>query len=179
MRRLASVLLLALFFRPALPALPALPAPPAFPALLAQEVFTVDQILSLPTPDNLVASPVGSRIAWTFNERGARNIYMADGPDFQPRRLTSYMEDDGQELSNLSFSPDGGTIVYVRGGDHGSNRPGDAPNPSGNPIQPKMQVWALTVAGGLARLLCEGDQPVCATGRKRVAFVKDRRIWLA
>src|SRR4029450_4468859 len=142
MRRLASVLLLALFFRPALP------APPAFPALLAQEGFTVDQILSLPTPDNLVASPVGSRIAWTFNERGARNIYMADGPGFQPGGLTSYMEDDGQELSNLSFSPDGGTIVYVRGGDHGSTRPGDAPNPSGNPIQPKMQVWSIPVAGG-------------------------------
>jgi dipeptidyl aminopeptidase/acylaminoacyl peptidase len=173
MRRLASVLLLALFFRPALP------APPAFPALLAQEGFTVDQILSLPTPDNLVASPVGSRIAWTFNERGARNIYMADGPDFQPRRLTSYMEDDGQELSNLSFSPDGGTIVYVRGGDHGSNRPGDAPNPSGNPIQPKMQVWSIPVAGGPARLLGEGDEPVVAPDGKRVAFVKDRRIWLA
>jgi dipeptidyl aminopeptidase/acylaminoacyl peptidase len=172
MKRLASVLLLALFLRPALP------APPAFNAL-AQGGFTVDQILSLPAPDNLIASPVGSRIAWTFNERGARNIYMADGPDFQPRRLTSYMEDDGQELSNLSFSPDGGTIVYVRGGDHGSNRPGDAPNPSGNPIQPKMQVWSIPVAGGPARLLGEGDEPVVAPDGKRVAFVKDRRIWLA
>jgi dipeptidyl aminopeptidase/acylaminoacyl peptidase len=179
MRRLASVLLLALFFRPALPAPPAFPAPPALPGLLVQGGFTVDQILSLPTPDNLIASPVGARIAWTFNERGVRNIYMADGPDFQPHRLTSYMEDDGQELSNLSFSPDGGTIVYVRGGDHGSNRPGDAPNPSGNPNQPKMQVWSIQVAGGPARLLGEGDEPVVAPDGKRVAFVKERRIWLA
>src|SRR4029450_2501918 len=173
MRRLASVLLLALFFRPPPP------PPPAFPALLAQEGFTVDQILSLPSPDNLIASPVGSRIAWTFNERGARNIYMADGPHSHPRRLTSYMEDDGQELSNLSFSPDGATIVYVRGGDHGSNRPGDAPNPSGNPIQPRTQGGSIPVAGGPARLLGEGDEPVVAPDGKRVAFVKDRRIWLA
>ena len=52
--------------------------------------FTVEQVLSLPTPDNLVASPVGSTIAWTFNERGVRNIYVADGPASTPRRLTAY-----------------------------------------------------------------------------------------
>ena len=53
--------------------------------------FTVDQILTLPPPDNLIASPVGSTIAWTFNERGVRNIYVADAPGFQPRRLTPYV----------------------------------------------------------------------------------------
>src|SRR5262245_34447997 len=179
MRRPATILLLALLFRPVFPSSPALPAFPAHPALFAQAAFTVDQVLSLPTPDNLVASPVGSRISWTFNERGVRNIYMADGPDFQARRLTSFTEDDGQELSNLSFSPDGGTIVFVRGGDHGSNRPGDAPNPSGNPVQPKMQVWSIPVAGGPPRLLGDGDEPVVAPDGQRVAFVKDKRIWLA
>ena len=45
--------------------------------------FTLEQILSYPFPDNLVASPKGSTIAWTFNERGARNIYIAEGPDFR------------------------------------------------------------------------------------------------
>ena len=64
------------------------------PAPLA---FSVDQILSFPSPENLVASPVGSTIAWTFNERGVRNIYVADGPRFEPRRVTAYGEDDGQE----------------------------------------------------------------------------------
>ena len=84
--------------------------------------FTVDQILGFPSPENLIASPAGSTIAWTFNERGARNIYVADGPEFAARRVTSYSQDDGQELTQLSFSHDGKTIVYVRGGDHGSNR---------------------------------------------------------
>jgi hypothetical protein len=51
--------------------------------------FTLDQVLNYPFPDNLVASPRGSTIAWTFNERGARNIYIADGPEFQARRLTT------------------------------------------------------------------------------------------
>src|ERR1700730_10455568 len=100
--------------------------------------FTVEQILSLPQPDNLTASPAGSTIAWTFNERGVRNIYAADAPQFEARRVTHYTEDDGQELTQLTFSADGKTIVYVRGGDHGSGR-GDAPDPSRNPVQSKAQ----------------------------------------
>ena len=129
-----------------------------------------------PQPDNLIASPVGSTIAWTFNERGVRNIYVADAPDFKPRRLTPYTEDDGQELTNLSFSSDGTMLVFVRGGDHGSGR-GDAPNPAASPIQPKVQTWSVPVAGGAPRLLGDGDDPVIAPDGTRVAFVRDRRIW--
>jgi dipeptidyl aminopeptidase/acylaminoacyl peptidase len=141
--------------------------------------FTVEQILSLPTPDNLVAAPVGSRIAWTFNERGVRNIYIADGPGFTPKRVTRYADDDGQELTNLVFSRDARTIIYVRGGDHGSSRSGDAPNPSASPNQPKMQVLAVSTDGDSPIVLGEGDDPVLAPDGKRVAFVKDRRIWIA
>src|SRR5215510_11696678 len=70
----------------------------------APSPFTVEQVLGHPTPDNLIASPVGSTIAWTFNERGVRNIYVADGPEFQARRITAYTDDDAQELTHLSFS---------------------------------------------------------------------------
>ena len=145
------------------------------------EPFTVDQILSLPTPDNLTASPVGSMVAWTFNERGVRNVYAAEAPDFKPRRLTAYLDDDGQELTNLSFSSDGRTIVFVRGGDHGSNRPSDggSPNPGASPTQPKMQVWSVPAAGGSPRLIGDGDDPAIAPDSRRVAFVRERRIWIA
>src|SRR3954469_139510 len=86
----------------------------------ASRSFTVEQILGFPSPENLIASPVGSTIAWTFNDRGVRNIYVAGGPNFEAKRVTGYTEDDGQELTQLAFSRDGKTIVYVRGGDHGS-----------------------------------------------------------
>src|SRR5436190_813789 len=85
--------------------------------------FTLEQAMTYPFPDNLVASPAGSLIAWTFNERGARNIYVAQGPDFTARRNTPYQGDEGQEITSLRFTPDGRSIVYVRGGDHGSNFP--------------------------------------------------------
>src|ERR1700704_2795636 len=123
--------------------------------------FTVDHILGFPSPDNLIASPVGATIAWTFNERGVRNIYAADAPGFEPRRITAYREDDGQELTQLSFSSDGTTIVYVRGGDHGSNRQAEAPpNPAESPVQPKIQIWSIRLAGGEPTLIGDGDDPV-------------------
>src|SRR5690349_19056670 len=81
--------------------------------------YTVEQVLGFPSPENLVASPAGSTIAWTFNEHGARNVYVASGPGFEARKITAYTQDDGQELTQLAFSKDGRTIVYVRGGDHG------------------------------------------------------------
>ncbi len=141
--------------------------------------FTVDQILGFPSPENLIASPVGSTIAWTFNERGVRNIYVANAPAFEPRRLTPYREDDGQELTQLSFSRDGTTIVYVRGGDHGSNRQAEPPNPAESPVQPRIQIWSIRVAGGAPRFIGDGDDPVIAPDSDWVAFVRNRQIWFA
>ena len=145
--------------------------------------FTLDQILSYPFPDNLVAAPTGSTIAWTLNERGVRNIYVAEGPEFTARKVTAYADDDGQELTNLSFSPDAKTIVYVRGGDHGANWSAEGnlqPNPTSNAEQPRMQVCAASIAGGGSpRLLGEGDEPVVSPRGDRVAFVHDRRIWIS
>ena len=79
-----------------------------------------------------------------------RNIHVADGPEFKPRQVTRYTADDGQELTNLSFAPDGRTVVYVRGGDHGANWSAEGnlqPNPTGGAVQPRMQVWAISTAG--------------------------------
>jgi dipeptidyl aminopeptidase/acylaminoacyl peptidase len=141
--------------------------------------FTVEQILSFPSPENLTASPVGSTIAWTFNERGVRNVYVAEGPGFQARRVTSYNADDGQELTQLSFTRDGRTIIYVRGGDHGAGRGAEPLDPSLNGSQPRVQIWAVPVAGGPPKLVAEGDNPVPAPDGSRVAFIRDRRIWIA
>src|SRR5438874_9283742 len=136
--------------------------------------FTVEQILGFPSPENLVAAPVGSAIAWTFNERGVRNIYAANAPGFDARRVTSYTEDDGQELTQLEFSRDGKTIVYVRGGDHGSNRGGDAPpNPAELPVQPRIQIWSVAATGGTPKLIADGDDPAVSPDTDRVAFVRN------
>ncbi len=145
--------------------------------------FTLDQVLDFPFPDNLVAASKGAAIAWTLSERGERNIYVAEGPDFNARRVTPYRGDEGQELTSLSFTPDGRTIVYVRGGDHGSNWPAEGnlqPDPNSSTAQPHVQVWSVATSGTvMPKLIGEGDDPAVAPAGNRVAFVKDRRIWIA
>src|ERR1700712_2448926 len=74
--------------------------------------FSINQIKSLPFPNELVAAPRGSRIAYALNEQGHRNVWVADGPQYKARQLTNYTVDDGQELTSLAISPDGKYVLY-------------------------------------------------------------------
>jgi len=146
----------------------------------AAQSFTLEQIKSYPFPNELTASATGSRVAWAFNERGTRNIWVAEGPEFKARRLTNYETDDGQELTSLALSADGKYVVYVRGGDHGSNFDSSVGvNPSLAATQSRVQIWSAPFAGGDPKLLGEGDEPVISPKSDRVVFVKDRGIWSA
>ncbi len=148
------------------------------PQQAASQSFTVEQIKSYPFPNELTASATGSRIAWAFNERGARNVWVAEGPNFKPRRLTNYQIDDGQELTSLSLSADGKYVVYVRGGDHGSNFDSSVGvNPAIATTQMKVQIWSVPFAGGEPKLLGEGDEPLISPKSDKAVFVKDRAIW--
>ncbi len=149
------------------------------PAVYAQRgSFTLEQIKSYPFPNELTVSATGARIAWAFNERGARNVWVAEGPEFKARRLTNYETDDGQELTSLTISADGKYVVYVRGGDHGSNFDSAVPvNPAMSATQMKVQIWSIPFAGGDPKLLGEGDEPLISPKSDRVVFVKDRGIW--
>src|SRR3989441_8567345 len=99
------------------------------PAALAGQhpPFTMEQVMSAPFPDELTAAPAGGAVAWVFNTRGARNIWVATPPDYAGRAVTSYADDDGQEVGDLRWTPDGRGIAYVRGG--GPNEKGEYPNP--------------------------------------------------
>jgi dipeptidyl aminopeptidase/acylaminoacyl peptidase len=142
--------------------------------------FTLEQIKSYPFPNELTAAATGSRIAWAFNERGSRNVWVAEGPDFKARRLTNYESDDGQELTSLSISSDGKYVVYVRGGDHGSNFDSSVGvNPTLATTQTKVQVWSAPFAGGEPKLIGDGDEPLISPKSDRVVFVKERGIWSA
>jgi dipeptidyl aminopeptidase/acylaminoacyl peptidase len=142
--------------------------------------FTVEQIKSYPFPNELTASATGARIAWAFNEQGSRNVWVAEGPEFKARRLTNYDVDDGQELTSLSVSADGEYVVYVRGGDHGSNFDSSVGvNPALVTTQMKVQIWTVPFAGGEPKLLGEGDEPLISPKSDQVVFVKERGIWSA
>ena len=83
----------------------------------AQSCFTLEQVLSAPFSSDLVSSTQSNRVAWVFEIRGVRNVWIADGPDFArtARQVTHYKEDDGQSIASLRLTPDGTTVVYALG----------------------------------------------------------------
>jgi dipeptidyl aminopeptidase/acylaminoacyl peptidase len=135
----------------------------------------IERYLSAPFASDLIAAPGGGKVAWILNERGARNIWVAAAPDYQGRRLTSYKDDDGQDLGDIAWSTDGRYLVYVRGGDLETN--GDIPNPRNLPQTPEQAVYAIPFEGGAPRKLSDGRGPaVSADGH--VAFVKGGQLWM-
>jgi Tol biopolymer transport system component/dienelactone hydrolase len=141
----------------------------------AQNPFTLEQILSAPFAADLIAAKKVNRIAWTLDEQGKRNVWVAEGPVFQARRLTSYLTDDGQEISQLSFSEDGNSLVYVRGGE--KNPAGQYPNPTSDPIGVTQTVWVVPWAGGEPRKVDAGHSPKISA-RGTIAYIRDGQVWL-
>ena len=114
----------------------------AIPCAAQGKQLTLEGLLSVPFPDGLVAAPAGGAVAWTFDEAGSRNVWVARPPDYKARKVTSYSGDDGQEITELTFTPDGNAIAYVRGGS--ANGRGEIPNPA-------LDVERRLHAGGRSR----------------------------
>jgi dipeptidyl aminopeptidase/acylaminoacyl peptidase len=142
----------------------------------AQKPFTLEQVLSAPFPSDLTAAKGSNRVAWVFDQQGRRNVWVAEAPGFAARQLTKYNEDDGQEISALSFSSGGKALLYVRGGD--KNSAGQVPNPTSNPAGAEQAVWTVPWEGGEPKRIDAGHSPQ-ASSRGTIAYVKDAQLWLA
>jgi len=140
-----------------------------------QEAFTLQQVLSAPFVSNLVAAKSGKRIAWTVNQEGRRNIYVAEGPNFAARQLTVYNKDDGGELSELHFTDDGSQIVYVRG--EGKNSAGEYANPTSSPEGAEQDLWVVAFGGGGPRKIDAGNTPAISA-QGRIAYHRGGQMWL-
>ena len=117
--------------------------------------FTLEQVMSSPFPSNLVAAKRKARIAWVFDSKGERNIWVADGPNFTARQVTAYHGDDGQAIGGLQLSPDGKTLVYARGSE--LNGAGHVANPGSALQEPKQQVFAIDLEKSDAQPRLLGD----------------------
>ena len=148
------------------------------------EAFTIEDVLSAPFPSGLTAAADAPRVAWIFDNKGERNIWVADPPNFVPRQVTHYKGDEGQWIASVRLSPDGKTIVYARGTE--LNKEGTSANPLNLPKMPKQQAWAVNVSGGEPRLLgdigcseegCEDLQ--ISPDSKTVVWPAKKHIWIA
>jgi dipeptidyl aminopeptidase/acylaminoacyl peptidase len=154
----------------------------------AQSPFTLDQVMSSPFPSELVAAKHGSRIAWVFDAKGVRNVWVADGPDFThtARQVTRYKADDGQPIASLQLTPDGKTVLYALGSE--LNDAQESANPASWTQVAKQQVFALDIGAKdpMPRLLgdmacpdegCE-DIEISPDG-KWAAWPAKKKLWIA
>ena len=134
---------------------------------------TIDEVLSAPFCYELTAAK--GRIAWICNDRGARNVWTAEAPKFEPRQLTTFTGDDGVDLGELTLSDDGAWIAFTRGGDLEVG--GENPNPASAAQTPPQEVWSVALRDGIVRKVGEGSEPRIAGNR--VAFTAKKQLMLA
>src|SRR5579864_7260469 len=156
-------------------------------AAWAQSPFNLEQVLSSPFPSELVAAMHGSRIAWVYDAKGVRNVWVADGPDFvrTARQLTHYREDDGQPIASLRLTPDGKTALFALGSE--LNDAQESANPESWIKGAKQQVFAVDVDAkhAVPRLLGEmgcGDEgcediEISPDGKSAIWSAK-KKLWL-
>ncbi len=137
--------------------------------------FTLDQALSAPFPTDLTAAAKGGAIAWVLDQHGARNIWVAEAPEYKGRQLTSYREDDGQEIAEVTWTPDGRSLVFVRGGDFEMHR--ENPNPASLAQGVEQDIWVVPVSGGTPRKVAEGNSPAVSPQGERIVFLKKNELW--
>ena len=139
-------------------------------ALTASAQPTIDRLLSAAFPSDLTAAPAGGKVAWASNSKGQRNIMVAVPPTYLGRKVTNYSADDGQELSELRWTPDASAVVYVRGG---------SANPALDPAGVTQAIWIVALDGTAPRKLGEGNAPAISPKGDQVAFISHGQLWWA
>ncbi len=137
---------------------------------------SIREIDGAPFAATIVAAKRANAVAFVLNARGARNIWVTDSTRAGARMVTSFTEDDGQDLSSLAFTADGRTLYFVRGG--GPNRTGDAPNPTSDPLGAEQAIWRVHLDGSRAVRAIDGSTPTPSPTGDGYAFLRRGAIWL-
>ncbi len=137
--------------------------------------FSLEQVMKAPFATELTAAPKGARVAWIINAQGKRNIWTAAAPDWKGRQITQFDEDDGQEIAELAWMPDGGTLLFARGGDFETGR--DNPNPAVALHRPQQEIWMARMDSGETKKLSEGHAPSVPATADRIWFVRKGQIF--
>jgi len=138
---------------------------------------TIENLLSVPFPTELKSSSDGRRLAWIFNDKGVRNVFIANAPAFIPHKLTNNTEDNGIDITGLSFSPDGGKLLFVQGNTR--NGAGESANPAKLQANTGQFVYSANANGTGLRKIAAGSAAVASPNGAVVAFVSGGKAWLA
>jgi dipeptidyl aminopeptidase/acylaminoacyl peptidase len=152
-------------------------------ALSAQDPkpFTLQQVMSAPYANQLTAAPPrsghGALFAWVEDAEGRHNLWAGE-PGSAAHQLTTYKEDDGQDIRDLAWSTDGKLIAYTYGAESGAD--GKPANPAHlqhptpvqiivQPLDPKDEPLVLG----------EGRSPLFTPNCLSIFFIRGGQIWTA
>lgn len=132
--------------------------------------------LSAAFPTHMTASADGKALAWVLNDKGERNVFYAKAPAYEAQQLTQYRGDQGVDLGPLVFSPDGSTLLVVRG--NPKNSSGYAANPAQLQENTQKKIHVIQLQTGKSREFSLGASPVFSPDGKQVAFLQGGEVYL-
>lgn len=131
--------------------------------------------LSYSFASDMVRSPSATKVAWVENKEGARNIWVAALPNLEGRQVTYYELDDGQPLSNLTFSNNESALIYVKGS--GPNRRGEFANPAIISTGVNREIRIIHFESAIDSLVASGSSPTLSPKGNRLAYINGGKVW--
>lgn len=131
--------------------------------------------LSAPFTTHLTAAPDGKAIAWVANDEGERNVFYAQAPAYTAQPLTTYRGDQGVDIGPLVFSPDGKTLLFVRG--NSRNSAGQPANPAQLQEDTDRMIYSINLGDGTIKNHGKGYAPLFHPAGKDVYFLQSGAIY--
>lgn len=136
---------------------------------------TIENLLSSPFPTYLVGSTDGNTIAWVFNDRGSRNIFIAKAPKFEAKKVTNYLGDDGVEVNSIQLSADGKYLAFIRG--NTVNSKGEPANPAQLQSSTERVIWVMDLSKDILRKVGIGASPRFSKDGRSLAYIMKGEVW--
>ncbi len=149
------------------------------PSVLAHPApFTIDQVMGAPYPSSLTAAPRGRGVAWVFESRGVRNIWVADADSgTKGRQVTTFTGDDGYDIGDVAWSADAKWIAFSRGQTLEDDQPANVASSPAGPIG--REIWITATSGGGAHKVGSGHSASFSPDGTKLVFCDKGHLFLA